>query len=557
MNYEGGYYLLNQPLIRNQINDHTTADPDAISQEVLDAVNLIQATPWRINEWCLDIMRQAYVEGGLHHALPSEADLPIPDRIDEKVWETMTFRERADRKYEVHKVRSHNNALISKREAFLRKLSVAESIRHHNEIYYPHYLDFRTRIYPIPQDLTPQGDDLAKSLLMFAQGLPLGDHGKFWLAVRLANCAGQDKLSLEDRYQWVMDHEALIIDCGERPLEGSRFWDNDEFDEPWGFLVTCREWVEMSKLRNHGDFISHLPVPQDGSCNGAQHLSLLGRDPVGAYATNCMDLEERQDLYSEVAKVVVSLVSADAGRGHENALNWNGHVTRKTVKRAVMTTPYGVTDRGIREQLVDDGFTSEIEGPQHANAAYLQEQISEALKTTLKKGKEIMGYFQETAKALAEADIPLVWITPTGSKVIQGYYKTRKIRPYTVLGRGMILQEDRDLGFSIRKQSLASAPNVIHSLDASHLVKSVLRMHRIYGVTNFAMIHDSYGTHACNTGALRVALRDAAAEMYQGNYLMDFHRSVQSYAPEVELPDLPDQGDWDPQEVRRSTYFFA
>jgi DNA-directed RNA polymerase len=42
---------------------------------------------------------------------------------------------------------------------------------------------------------------------------------------------------------------------------------------------------------NPEEFVSHLPVPLDGSCNGLQHLAAMGRDVVGAQATNIVPAE--------------------------------------------------------------------------------------------------------------------------------------------------------------------------------------------------------------------------------------------------------------------------
>jgi DNA-directed RNA polymerase len=62
--------------------------------------------------------------------------------------------------------------------------------------------------------------------------------------------------------------------------------------------------------------------------------------------------ETRRDIYTEVAAVVSRMVTEDAGAGDELAKLWLGRVNRKTVKRAVMTTPYGVTEQGIGRQLL-------------------------------------------------------------------------------------------------------------------------------------------------------------------------------------------------------------
>ena len=46
--------------------------------------------------------------------------------------------------------------------------------------------------------------------------------------------------------------------------------------------------------------ISHLPISMDGSCNGYQHLSAMGLDPIGGRATNLMPFDDPEDIYQRV-----------------------------------------------------------------------------------------------------------------------------------------------------------------------------------------------------------------------------------------------------------------
>lgn len=48
-------------------------------------------------------------------------------------------------------------------------------------------------------------------------------------------------------------------------------------------------------------FISHLPIYQDGSCNGLQHYAALGRDQEGGKEVNLVPAEKPSDVYSSVA----------------------------------------------------------------------------------------------------------------------------------------------------------------------------------------------------------------------------------------------------------------
>src|SRR5712671_3235054 len=103
---------------------------------------------------------------------------------------------------------------------------------------------------------------------------------------------------------------------------------------------------------------------------------------------------DRRDIYSEVPERVAQRVNEDAGAGDELAKLWLGKVTRKTVKRAVMTTPYGVTTQGIGRQLLVDRHTEGM-GDQATQAAnYLRDLIVKALEETIVSAKQIMAWFQ-------------------------------------------------------------------------------------------------------------------------------------------------------------------
>ena len=109
-----------------------------------------------------------------------------------------------------------------------------------------------------------------------------------------------------------------------------------------------------------------------------------------------MPSEVRRDIYTEVAAIVSRMVTEDAGKGDPLAQEWLGRVTRKVVKRAVMTTPYGVTERGIGRQLLLDRHTDGMDQPAQA-ANYLKDLIVKALEETIVSAKQIMAWFKDLA----------------------------------------------------------------------------------------------------------------------------------------------------------------
>jgi DNA-directed RNA polymerase len=77
------------------------------------------------------------------------------------------------------------------------------------------------------------------------------------------------------------------------------------------------------------------------------------------------------------------------------------------------------------------------------------------------------------------------------------------------------------------------------------------------GITSFTSIHDSYGTHACDTDTLHRALREAFIEQYSQDVLQDFKEQVEAQYEGLELPEVPPKGLLNLESVKESLYFFA
>ena len=146
-------------------------------------------------------------------------------------------------------------------------------------------------------------------------------------------------------------------------------------------------------------------------------------------------------------------------------------------------------------------------------ANFLAELIWQSMRETIVKAYEGMEYLQAIAGIVSKEQLPIYWTTPTGFKVLQAKRDTKDIRIETKIGgRVVIINKDELPKISINKQKMSVAPNFIHSLDASVMMKTIDKAVR-RGITHFAMIHDSYGTHAADAPALANILREAFVEM--------------------------------------------
>lgn len=96
-------------------------------------------------------------------------------------------------------------------------------------------------------------------------------------------------------------------------------------------------------------------------------------------------------------------------------------------------------------------------------------------------------------------------------------------------------------------------------MDASHLVLTVNKC-LDKDIHDFAMIHDSYGTHAANVDTMAEMIRQAFLEMYTEPVLERFRQEVASRLPEAladKVPPVPKMGDFDIEMVLGSGYFFC
>jgi DNA-directed RNA polymerase len=300
-------------------------------------LDVLGATPWRINQFVLNTALRAWENGGGMLELPSRVDLVIPTPPASFVDDP---KER--RKFQVLIVcwlfvvlysflfnrfvfakQSHQRRVIQQQRdlhglrcALNYQLDVAVEFKD-RVFYFPHNLDFRGRSYPIPPHLNQMGSDLCRGLLMFAEAKPLGSGGMRWLKIHLANLYGNDKITHDERLSFIDSQMDDVLASAADPLGSGTWW--QKADSPWQALGVCQvnekrkeKKYQMSIFTNKtkkkairdaissGDpasFLCNVPVHQDGSCNGLQHYAALGGDVRGAEQVNLLPRATPQDVY--------------------------------------------------------------------------------------------------------------------------------------------------------------------------------------------------------------------------------------------------------------------
>jgi DNA-directed RNA polymerase len=519
-------------------------------------LDTLGSTKWRINKRILDVVDRLWAGGGRLADLIDREDVPIPEKPD-----TEDETEIKRWKWCLKKAKKTNSERHSQRCDVELKLTVARKMKDEECFYYPHNLDFRGRAYPMHPYLNHLGSDVCRGLLEFAEGRPLGKTGLYWLKIHLANLygGGVDKYSFEGRLTFVEDNIDNIIDSAERPLEGKRWW--LEAEDPFQCLSVCMDLTDALKSSSPESAISHIPVHQDGSCNGLQHYAALGRDKLGAVAVNLVGGDTPADVYSGIAARVDEIMQRDAlkdpatDRDAECARVLLGQVDRKLVKQTVMTSVYGVTYIGARDQirkrLKERGCIAD-EVALFSASCYAARTTLTALSEMFNAARSIMTWLGDCAKIIASENHPVRWTTPLGLPVVQPYRKFARQLVRTSL-QVLALRQETDK-VMVKRQKSAFPPNFVHSLDGSHMMMTALACKE--AGLSFAGVHDSYWTHAANVEKMNHILREKFVELYSAPILENLLESFETSFPELTFPPLPDRGDFELNEVLNSPYFF-
>ena len=378
------------------------------------------------------------------------------------------------------------------------------------------------------------------------------------MCLQLANTYGYDKVSIDERINWVHKNKDQIIASARDPFQTS-FWEHA--DKPWQFLAATFEFENM--IRHGLSYESGLPCNIDGSCNGLQNFSAVLRDEVGGRAVNLTDNDKPEDIYQVVADTVIAKLKLSNEPVAKQWLAWG--IDRKATKRSVMVLPYGGTRYSCVEfvdEYVSDreekGDTVPFLNRPKANI-FLANIIWDSIGNTVIKAREAMDWLQTVARLCAQTKTPVHWTTPLGFPVKQAYYSQKDMIVKTKMMGRIRIRSNTDK-INKRKQANAISPNFVHALDATHMFLTIDHC-LTKGIKDFGMVHDSYATLPCDMEILNTAARSAFIQMYtEMDPLENFKDQITALIPEKlrhKIPPLPEKGKLDIEEITKAKYFFS
>ena len=524
--------------------------------DVMNAVNLLQNTPWKINQRVLSAVKHAWDNGIEVDGLPDRDDTPIPpypsdhvDPIEKKMW-----KRRAASIYD------HNAATKSRRLLVLNTIGLANKYTG-KQFYLPHQTDFRGRCYAVPSYVNHMGADFQKSLMTFARGEKIKNEADAeWLAIHGANCYGV-KGTFNQRVDWVEENRHNIFQVAKDPYSFIEFW--RECSEPFQFLAFCFEWADYMATGN--GFFTHLPCAMDASNNGLQLLGILTRDEQSCYATNVSPTNYPQDIYGIVANKTIEYLKQDGDSDFADA--WLSYgIDRSACKRPTMTQPYGSTIYSCR-QYISDWYNETSrkktdvpfdESDKFQATAYLAGKVWEGINGVVGKPREAMAWLQSTARILAQEGKPFYWVSPSGFPCHQSYKKWETKSIKTKLGDKVMrvrFREDTDV-VCPKRAAQGASPNYIHSLDASILHSTVNQSATNFNVRDFAMVHDSMATHTTKCNELAATIRDVFVKQFTPDLLQELKDSIEDEHG-VSLDPLPVKGTFNINNIYKSEYIFS
>ncbi|KAK6466029.1 mitochondrial DNA-directed RNA polymerase [Scheffersomyces coipomensis] len=538
----GGYLYTPSNIVRVKDSPETLAYLRAASKrgtldDVYDGLNVLGETAWTVNRELFDVISHHWNTGEEFLDIPpvtKDAELPDAPPVDAEPKVKLDYQRKM-------KVLLNEVASIKSQRCDMNyKLEIARGFIG-ERIFFPHNVDFRGRAYPISPHFNHLGNDLTRSLFLFWEGKELGEVGLRWLKIQLANVYGVDKAPFDERVEFVEKNLENVFESATNPYKPNSWWHKAE--KPWQALGVCFELNKAYKLDDPTKFVSHIPIHQDGTCNGLQHYAALGGDFEGAKQVNLVPADRPQDVYKYVASLVQKRVDEEADSGNKYAVFLKDKINRKVVKQTVMTNVYGVTFVGASAQIkkqIDHYFPKDGEEDPSEYARYLTLHVFASIRELFEGAHHIQDWLGEAAKRISKSvrmeekpgDVKVnhlssvIWTTPIGLPCVQPYRipKTQliktKLQDISITDPLGINQVDP------RKQQIAFPPNFVHSLDATHM----LMTSKACGEAglSFAAVHDSYWTHARDVETMNAEIRNQFVKLHSSNLVQQLKEEFEA-----------------------------
>lgn len=420
------------------------------------------------------------------------------------------------------------------------------------------HADWRGRLYTNSFWISYQANDLSNALTNLSVGEVLTEKGRDYLYIyganlyiygaNLYNEFNTAKKPYKARIEWVEDNMEKILRMDSHFI--------NDAEEKFAFASFC---LVMRDLNKNPNCLVHLPVFLDATCSGIQHLAGLIQDYELGSRVNLIPQNDEDSVGDIYGGLVLPINKAINEFGEEN-IDYTElkdlKLDRSILKLSIMTKVYNVTNYGIAYQL-ENKFDKIVETKSFLGkngkektfqdisykvpnkygeftivkmkhifkiATIINDQIFVAFPSL----KNIYDYFINITKIIVKIGVPMVWFTPTGLEIHQNYLESERYEVSVSLGgrtKTLSLMKKIPGKTDKGKQSSAIIPNIVHSLDAAHLIGVIIKAIN-NNFTPILSVHDCFGTHPNKMDELNMRVRKEFIQLYTNQqFLKDFHQT--------------------------------
>jgi hypothetical protein len=401
-----GGYLLNGELYEDAIiikNSRLRSNSIISDNNIIyETINNMSSVGYKINK---DVLNFIYLYNDKFNLTLINSKHPLENNVIRK--KKLYKRELSDLE-----------SFRSKRFVQENILAIADIFENVDEFFIPVRLDYRGRIYCSTNYLNYQGTELAKSLLMFSRGekfLKTDKDAINYLKIFGANCFGNklDKKSAKDRIKWIDDNLENIINFENGILI-------EKAESKFLFIAFCFEYKKfiINKHNDHDYFMTHLPIQLDATCNGYQHISMLGMDldlntKLNIKPSSWEDIPD--DFYSLISALIKGYLKLKLDENNEKyniyKRLYNLDIHRSIIKKCVMTIPYNTTAlqgiKYLRENFEYDELETNIKNMNIPNI--FNEDIDIINESDLDTIDVIQPHSDKKRSNLNQKDIKQIW----------------------------------------------------------------------------------------------------------------------------------------------------
>lgn len=428
------------------------------SEELCRALNNLQSTKWLINEHVWEVMTDPSVFGK-----------------DIQTWEK--------------KLRHHiaNTTIINTldyaAELVMRKTEYPGDDSH---FYHSWEAGPRGRLYTKCPYLSPQGGDLSRGLIKFAEAKPITERGLRWMKIYIAGLfkgvPSPNKLkenyswsqmkhvnpSINQMIDWFDENEETIIAIGQSPLDFRQLWWEDEESNNMEKNIPFGEKkVYFQRVAATHDYwqaletgFSSIAITLDGTCNGQQHVAAIMRDREHAKYVDLLSGYQQVDFYERIGQEVDIMLKeyADKRRADTVAMfikfNLDKFTSRNFAKKPVMVLGYGAKKRGVADQIFDQAGIKSLRN-RHDGLNSKKRLAQNKWKSEMEKespDQQLIAEAKEDEKEFGDilASLPKVWhdLDSAGNKISANNKPVIRPGPNSVFSKHHLLAVGKEFKVS-------------------------------------------------------------------------------------------------------------